>query len=358
MSVLTMTKTRTFPSPLHAFRLPSTAPPPFLPLQQQQQEDILVDSPDRFSLFPIRYPDIYDEYRKSLACFWTADEIDLQQDKIDYRQKLNDNEKHFVNHILGFFASADGIVIENLVTSFCNDVKAPEAKAFYAIQSAIETIHAESYALMIETLVDEKKEKEKLFNAIEQMPCVKKKASWALEWIKSSRPFAERLVAFAVVEGIFFSGAFCSIFWLKKRGLMPGLAFANELISRDEGLHTDFACLLFRNHIKNKPTRKRVLEIIAPAVEMEVEFVRDALPVSLIGMNANTMSEYVKFVADHLLVSLGFEKHYNTSNPFDFMQMISLEGKTNFFEKRVADYQKAGVMSSKEENSFATDSEF
>lgn len=325
---------------------------------EENIEEILKDSPDRYCLFPIKYPDIFAEYKKSLALFWTTEEIDLSQDKIDFREKLNDNERHFIKHILAFFASADGIVIENLVTSFCDEVKAPEAKAFYAVQMMIETIHSELYSLMIDTLVEDTKEKMQLFSAIDTLPCVMRKAEWAIEWISSSRPFAERLVAFAIVEGVFFSGAFCSIFWLKKRGLMPGLAQGNLFISRDEGMHTDFACLLFRNHINNKPSRERVLEIMLPAVEMEKEFVQSALPVSLIGMNQTLMSEYIEFVADRLLNSLGFEKHYNSKNPFDFMELISLDNKTNFFEHHSTEYQKSGVIGDAKDNSFGVDEDF
>ena len=321
------------------------------------KEDLLKENPDRFSLFPIKNPAVYEMYKQSLACFWTADEIDMTQDLKDFRAMSKD-EQHFVKHVLAFFASADGIVIENLVTTFCTEVQMPEARQFYAFQAAMESIHAESYALMIDTLVDEDGEKQHLFSAINTMPAINKKAAWALKWISSLKPFAERLIAFAIVEGVFFSGAFCSIFWLKKRGLCPGLSFANQMISRDEGLHTDFACLLFRDHIKTKPTRKRILEILLPAVEMECEFVQSSLPVSLIGMNAESMTQYVRFVADRLLVSLGQGKHFNEANPFSWMEMISMQGKTNFFEARVAEYAKSGCMASEAEKAFDMDAEF
>ena len=270
---------------------------------------------------------------------------------------MNDGERHFVSHVLAFFAASDGIVNENLANNFLKEVQYAEAKCFYGFQIMMENIHSETYSLLIDSYINDPKEKDHLLRAIETIDCVKKKADWALKWIESDN-FVERLISFAAVEGIFFSGSFCSIFWLKKRGLMPGLSFSNELISRDEGLHCDFACLLYADHINNKLSQERIYEIILEAVEIEKEFVTVALPVSLIGMNAEMMCQYIDFVADRLLVSLGCKKHYNATNPFDFMEMISLQGKTNFFEKRVAEYQKSGVMSDKESMSFSLDEDF
>ena len=306
------------------------------------EEPILEENKNRFVLFPIEHHDIWEFYKKAEASFWTAEEIDLSQDLKDW-DSLNDGEKHFVSHVLAFFAASDGIVNENLGENFVAEVQYTEAKFFYGFQIAIENIHSEVYSLLIDTYVKDSKERNKLFNAIETLDCVKKKAEWALRWIEQAS-FAERLIAFAAVEGIFFSGSFCSIFWLKKRGLMPGLTFSNELISRDEGLHCDFACLLYNKHLVNKLPVERVTQIITDAVAIEKEFVTDALPVKLIGMNSDLMSQYIEFVADRLLVELGCPKAYHASNPFDFMEMISLQGKTNFFEKRVGEYQKAGVM--------------
>lgn len=306
------------------------------------EEPILKENKERFVLFPIRHNDIWEFYKKAEASFWTAEEIDLSQDLKDWAN-LNDGERHFIKHVLAFFAASDGIVNENLAENFVAEVQYTEAKFFYGFQIAIENIHSETYSLLIDTYVKEAKEKDSLFNAIETMDCVKKKAEWALRWIDKGS-FTERLIAFAAVEGIFFSGSFCSIFWLKKRGLMPGLTFSNELISRDEGLHCDFACLLYTNHIQNKLPNDTIIDIIKDAVEIEKEFVTDALPVDLIGMNAELMRQYIEFVADRLLAELGCEKIYGAKNPFDFMEMISLQGKTNFFEKRVGEYQKAGVM--------------
>lgn len=323
----------------------------------QQHEPLLQENPDRFVLFPIQHDDIWSFYKKAEASFWTAEEIDLGPDTHDWEHKLNDNERHFIKHVLAFFAASDGIVNENLAENFLSEVQYTEAKFFYGFQVAIENIHSETYSLLIDTYIKNSEEKNKLFKAIETLDCVKKKAEWALNWIDNGS-FAERLVAFAAVEGIFFSGSFCSIFWLKKRGLMPGLSFSNELISRDEGLHCDFACLLYTNHLQNKLSKEKVKEIITNAVEIEKEFVTDSLPVDLIGMNAKLMTQYIEFVADRLLVELGNEKVYNASNPFDFMEMISLQGKTNFFEKRVAEYQKAGVTGSKEEQVFKLDEDF
>lgn len=294
-------------------------------------------------------------YKKAEASFWTAEEIDLSQDQKDW-ENLNDGERHFISHVLAFFAASDGIVNENLAINFMQEVQLPEARCFYGFQIMMENIHSETYSLLIDTYIKKQSEKDYLFNALETVPCVKKKGEWALRWINSEK-FVERLIAFAAVEGIFFSGSFCSIFWLKKRGLMPGLTFSNELISRDEGLHCDFACLLY-SMLNNKLPESRVHEIIRDAVEIEQEFVTDALPVDLIGMNAKLMSQYIEFVADRLLVSLGCSKIYNATNPFDFMEMISLQGKTNFFEKRVGEYQKAGVMGDKDKNVFSLDEDF
>ncbi|CAM3797169.1 ribonucleoside-diphosphate reductase small subunit [Aquirufa aurantiipilula] len=319
-------------------------------------EPLLVEDPNRFVLFPIKHNDIWKFYKQAEASFWTAEEIDLQQDLADWK-KMNDGERHFISHVLAFFAASDGIVNENLANNFLKEVQYAEAKCFYGFQIMMENIHSETYSLLIDTYIQEPKEKDRLLRAIETIDCVKKKAEWALKWIESES-FVERLISFAAVEGIFFSGSFCSIFWLKKRGLMPGLSFSNELISRDEGLHCDFACLLYTDHIKNKVSQERVYEIITNAVEIEKEFVTVALPVSLIGMNADLMCQYIEFVADRLLVSLGCKKFYNATNPFDFMEMISLQGKTNFFEKRVAEYQKSGVMSDKDTMSFSLDEDF
>ncbi|HMQ08784.1 MAG TPA: ribonucleotide-diphosphate reductase subunit beta [Saprospiraceae bacterium] len=324
---------------------------------KSKQEPILMDNPNRFVLFPIQHDDIWSFYKKSEASFWTAEEIDLHQDVSDWENKLNDNERHFIKHVLAFFAASDGIVNENLAENMVNSVQYTEAKFFYGFQIMMENIHSETYSLLIDTYIKDTKEKDYLFNAIENLPCVKKKADWALEWIDNGS-FTERLIAFAAVEGIFFSGSFCSIFWLKKRGLMPGLTFSNELISRDEGMHCDFACLLYNEHIINKLPKTTVEKIIADAVEIEKEFVTDAIPVNLIGMNAELMCQYIEFVADRLLVALGNPKIYRVENPFPWMDMISLQGKTNFFEKRVGDYQKAGVMAEKDKQIFSLDEDF
>ena len=312
-------------------------------------EPILQENKNRFVIFPIKHHDIWDWYKKMEASFWTAEEIDLHQDLTDWNNKLNDDEKYFVKHILAFFAASDGIVNENLAENFVNEVQYAEAKFFYGFQIMMENIHSETYSLLIDTYVKDEAEKAQLFNALEVFPAIKKKADWALKWI-SSDSFAERLIAFAAVEGIFFSGAFCSIYWLKKRGLMPGLTFSNELISRDEGVHCDFAVHLHNHHLINKVSKARITEIITDALDIEREFITESLPVSLIGMNATLMTQYLEFVADRLLVELGCKRVYNSTNPFDFMDMISLQGKTNFFEKRVAEYQKAGVMNSDAES--------
>ncbi|KAK9933498.1 hypothetical protein M0R45_020695 [Rubus argutus] len=312
--------------------------------EHQEEEPILAEQTQRFCMFPIRYQQLWEMYKKAEASFWTAEEVDLSQD-VQQWEALTDSEKHFISHVLAFFAASDGIVLENLAARFLNDVQIPEARAFYGFQLAMENIHSEMYSLLLETYIKDPKEKHRLFNAIENIPCVSRKAKWALEWINSSNSFAKRLVAFACVEGIFFSGSFCAIFWLKKRGLMPGLTFSNELISRDEGLHCDFACLLY-SLLQKQLHSENVHGIIHEAVEIETEFVCEALPCALIGMNSVLMSQYIKFVADRLLVALGYEKKYNVENPFDWMEFISLQGKTNFFERRVGDYQKASVMSS------------
>ncbi len=316
-------------------------------------EKILEENKNRFVLFPLEHHDIWDFYKKAQQVFWTAEEIDLQQDLNDW-EKLNEGEKHFVKHVLAFFAASDGIVNENLAENFVAEVQYTEAKFFYGFQIMMENIHSETYSLLIDTYIKDKEEQNHLFNAIDTVPAVQKKAEWALKWIGSDS-FVERLIAFAAVEGIFFSGSFCSIFWLKKRGLMPGLSFSNELISRDEGLHTDFAVHLYNNHIENKLSKERLLEIIDSALTIEKEFITEALPVSLIGMNSNLMKQYLEYVSDRLLVDLGVGKVYNSENPFDFMTNIALQNKTNFFEKRVADYVKSGVGEVQEKISFDED---
>ena len=302
-------------------------------------DPILAPSTSRFTTFPIRYPDLWALYKKAVASFWTVEEIDLAGDLKDW-DKLNENEKHFIKTVLAFFASSDGIVFENLSLNFTEDVQIPEARSFYAYQGFNESIHGETYSLMIDKLVQDHEEKLRLFQAIETVPAVKKKAEWALKWLGKSAPFAQRLVAFACVEGIFFSGSFCAIFWLKKRGLMPGLSFSNELISRDEGLHQEFAVTLYHN-LKEKLDEDTIQKIVKEAMEIEKEFITEALPCKLIGMDAQSMSEYIMFVAQRLLAQLGVSRHAVVAkNPFDWMENISLEGKTNFFEKRVGDYSK------------------
>jgi len=305
-------------------------------------EPLLCETLNRFVLFPIQYPDIWNMYKKSVASFWTTEEVDLSKDMDHWHSKLNDSERFFIKNVLAFFAASDGIVSENLVTRFATEVQVPEARLFYGFQLMIEGIHSEMYSLLIDTYVDDNSEKARLFNAVETIPAVGRKAEWALEWITGSDSFGERLVAFAAIEGIFFSGSFASIFWLKKRGLMPGLSFSNELISRDEGIHCDFACMLF-THLNTKPSNATVARIICDAVTIEQEFVTESLPVDLIGMNAGLMRTYIEFVADRLLVALGVPKLYGVENPFDFMELISLHGKTNFFEKRVGEYKRARV---------------
>merc|ERR1712180_89911 len=327
------------------------------PTKVEEVEPLLKDNARRFVILPISYGDIWQMYKKAEASFWTAEEVDLSKDLADW-DNLKDDERYFVSHVLAFFAASDGIVNENLVERFMKEVQVPEARCFYGFQIAMENIHSEMYSLLIDTFIKEAEERERLFNAIETVPAVKKKADWALKWIgNEAASYSERVVAFASVEGIFFSGSFAAIFWLKKRGLMPGLTFSNELISRDEGLHTDFACLMFK-HLVNKPSQDRILEIVKEAVDIECDFLTNALPVALIGMNCDLMVQYIKFVADRLLVELECPKVFNTKNPFDFMEAISLEGKTNFFEKRVGEYQKMGVISTKEENKFTLDADF
>ncbi len=323
-----------------------------------QIEPILQENKNRFVLFPIEHHDIWDWYKKSEACFWTAEEIDLSADLPDWNNKLNDDERYFIKHVLAFFAASDGIVNENLAENFVNEVQYTEAKFFYGFQIMMENIHSETYSLLIDTYIKDPEERNKLFNAIDTFEAIKKKADWALRWIESPS-FAERLIAFAAVEGIFFSGAFCSIFWMKKRGLLPGLTFSNELISRDEGMHCDFAVHLHNEHLKNQVPKDRIKQIIVEALEIEREFITESLPVDLIGMNSKLMTQYLEFVADRLLVELKCEKQFNAENPFDFMEMISLQGKTNFFEKRVSDYRKAGVGAPKEEkDTFSFDADF
>jgi ribonucleoside-diphosphate reductase beta chain len=307
-------------------------------------EPILRPNKNRFVIFPIQHNDIWDWYKKQEASFWTAEEIDLEQDVIDWDNKLSQDEKYFIKHILAFFAASDGIVNENLAENFVSEVQYTEAKFYYGFQLMMENIHSEVYSLLIDTYIRNENEKDELFRAIEIFPAIKKKADWALKWVESDS-FAERLIAFSAVEGIFFSGSFCSIFWMKKRGLLPGLTFSNELINRDEGLHADFAVYLHENHIENKVPKERITEILVDALNIEREFITESLPVSLIGMNSKLMTQYLEFVTDRLLLEYGCEKVYNATNPFDFMEMISLEGKTNFFEKRVSEYQKAGVKS-------------
>ena len=309
----------------------------YLAMSKIQSEPLLTESDERYVMFPIQDDDIWKMYKKQMDCFWRAEEIDLSKD-ITHWNKLTQNEQHFIKMVLAFFAASDGIVLENLGMRFMSEVQLSEARAFYGFQIMMENVHSETYSLLIDTYIKEKEEKTKLFKALENFECIKKKGDWAIKWINDKRSsFATRLIAFACVEGIFFSGAFCAIYWLKKRGLMPGLTFSNELISRDEAMHTEFAVLLY-NKLKNKTSRKKVYDLIKEAVEIEKEFICEALPCRLIGMNAEKMSQYIEFVADRLIVQLGYNKIYNASNPFDFMEMISMEGKTNFFEKRVSEY--------------------
>lgn len=332
----------------------------------EKREPLLEENAQRYTLFPIKYPQVWQMYKRAEASFWTVEEVDLSQDMYDWEHKLTEDERYFVKHVLAFFAASDGIVMENVVERFMTDVQIPEVRSFYGFQIAIENIHSEMYSQLIETYIKNEQEKRYLFNAIETVPCVAKKAQWALKWIAAGdkdatevdkRGFAERLAAFAAVEGIFFSGSFCAIFWLKKRGLMPGLAFSNELISRDEGLHVDFACLLY-NMLENRLPQEVIHNIIGESVTIEKEFITESLPVDLIGMNSRLMTQYIEFVADRLLVALGYERMYRVTNPFDWMHMISVQSKTNFFERRVSEYQKANVMSGSEERRFALDADF
>jgi len=319
-------------------------------------EPLLTEDPDRYVMFPIQDHDIWSMYKRQVDCFWRAEEIDFSKDMASWKT-LTKDEKYFIKMIIAFFAGADGIVLESLGTRFMSEVQISEARAFYGFQIAMENIHSEVYSLLIDTYVKDRLEKDKLFKAMDNFPCIKKKADWAIKWIESPN-FAERLIAFAAVEGIFFSGSFCSIFWMKKRGLLPGLTFSNELISRDEGLHCDFACMLHNDHIVNKVPKERITQIITEALDIEREFIIEALPVRLIGMNSELMTQYLEFVTDRLLQELHCDKIYNVENPFDFMDMISLQGKTNFFEKRVSEYQKAGVLGDEKDAGFTFDADF
>lgn len=324
----------------------------------ESMEPILKENKQRFVLFPINYPKIWDMYKQAEASFWTAEELDFATDQVHWKDLLSDNDRFFIKHVLAFFAASDGIVNENLAMNFANEVQLPEARCFYGFQIAMENIHSEVYSLLINTYIKDLTERSNVFNAMETMPAVALKAEWALKNIpRESASFAERLIAFAAVEGIFFSGSFCAIFWLKKRGLMPGLTFSNELISRDEGLHCDFACLLY-SMLEHKPSEESVFQIIDEAVKIECVFVSESLPVELIGMNSASMQEYIRFCADRLMVALGYSKPYNAKNPFEFMELLSLEGKTNFFEKRVGEYSKAGVGGSEEDRVFTLDADF
>lgn len=321
-------------------------------------EILLKENPYRFIMFPIQYPKIWEFYEGSLASFWTSSEIDLHTDLSDWTHKLNDSERYFVSNVLAYFSSSDGVVTENLAARFMGEVQIPEARAVYAVQIMIETIHSQTYSMLIETLIKDLTERNRLFKAIDTIPSIKKKANWALRWITSSKSFAERLIGFVCVEGLFFSGAFCAIFWLKKRGLMPGLCFSNELISRDEGVHCDFACLLY-SMLSNKLDQSVIYSIIGEAVEYEKEFITESLPVSLIGMNAELMKQYIEFCADRLIYALGYEKLYHTPNCFPWMELISLQGKTNFFEKHVSEYAKANVKNyDANDNIFTTEEDF
>ena len=323
-------------------------------MSSPQKEVLLTENPNRFVMFPLSDQDIWKMYKKMMDCFWRAEEIDFSKDLNDWN-KLKEKEQHFIKMVLAFFAASDGIVLENLGQRFLSEVQLPEARATYGFQLMMENIHSETYSLLIDTYIKDREEQTKLFRAIDNFPCIKKKADWAIKWIQDNRSsFATRLVAFACVEGIFFSGSFCSIYWLKKRGLMPGLTFSNELISRDEGMHTDFAVLLF-SKLERKPKKAKVFELIKEAVAIEKEFILEALPCKLIGMNSKLMSQYIEFVADRLSQQLGYGKIFNSSNPFDFMEMISLEGKTNFFEKRVGDYSLSSCENKSEAFNFDAD---
>jgi len=354
-------------------RTPGSSPPlavkaggevPALALDSEQKpevkllrEPILTESADRFVVFPIQHPDLWEKYKQHMAVFWTPEEIDLSKDMAHW-EKLSDNERHFIKHILGFFAGSDGIVMENLATRFMKEVQWPEAKFFYSCQNLLEAVHSETYSLLIDTYIHDPVEKNQLFKAVQTIPCVQKKADWALTWIDNKdASFATRLLAFAAVEGIFFSGAFCAIFWLKQRGIMPGLTLSNEFIARDEGIHTDFACLLY-SKLVNRLTKQQAHKIIRDAVKIEKQFITKSLPCELIGMNAKMMTQYIEFVADRLLLQLGYPKAYSATNPFSFMEVISLENKDNFFEKRVSTYAKAAVGKDREKMSFKMDADF
>jgi ribonucleotide reductase beta subunit family protein with ferritin-like domain len=321
-----------------------------------KDEILLKENPQRFVMFPIQFQPIWDMYKKAVSSFWTAEEIDLSDDMVDW-EKLTDNERYFIKNVLAFFAGSDGIVNENLIQNFMDEVQIPEARAFYGFQIAIENVHSEMYSLLLDTYINNEEEKDRMFRAIYTVPSVKRKAEWTMKWINSNNRFAERMVAVAAVEGIFFSGSFCSIFWLKKRGLMPGLTFSNELISRDEGLHTDFPVLL-NKYLENKLETETVHEIISDAVSIEKEFILESLPCDLIGMNSRMMSQYIEFVADRLVAQFGYPKIYDTPNPFDWMDLISVPQKTNFFESRVSSYSLANVGKTKEENSYSVDEDF
>jgi ribonucleoside-diphosphate reductase beta chain len=325
--------------------------------KKKKEEPLLAHNPSRFVIFPIQHSKVWEIYKKAEGSFWTAEELDLSKDRAHW-EALTDNERHFIKHVLAFFAASDGIVNENLAMNFMKMVQWPEARCFYGFQIAMENVHSEVYSLLIDTYIKDSAEKLRLLNAIDTVPCVKKKADWAIHWMESEEAdFASRLMAFAAVEGIFFSGAFCSIFWLKERGIMPGLTTSNEFISRDEGLHTEFACLLY-SYLEHKLSKTKAHAMIREAVRCEKEFITDALPCSLIGMNAKMMKQYIEFVADRLLVQLGYPKLWNVANPFPFMERIALEGKDNFFEKRVSNYSKAGVGRTAESMTFATDADF
>jgi len=322
------------------------------------EEEILRENPNRYVIFPIKYDEIWKHYKRAVSCFWTPEEIDFSKDRTHWVDKLNDDERYFIENILAFFAGSDGIVMENLAERFMSDVQIPEARQFYSYQIFIESVHSETYSLMIDTYVKDTLKKNKLLNAIQEIPCIKKKADWAVKWIeKKNEDFGTRVVAFAIIEGVFFSASFCSIYWLKQRGLMPGLTFSNELISRDEGQHTDFACLL-HSMLKNKPKQEKVYMIMKEAVEIEKEFITKSIPCNLIGMNSELMKEYIEFVADRLLVQLEYDKIWNSKNPFPFMELISLRGKANFFEVRASNYVKAGVGKSEKDNSVIIDEDF
>jgi ribonucleotide reductase beta subunit family protein with ferritin-like domain len=320
-----------------------------------KEELILQENKNRYVLFPIKYNSMYELYKKAESTFWTASEIDLVKDNNDWEHALNDNERNFIKNIIGFFAGSDGIIMENLAQRFLREIQIPEARAFYSYQIFNESIHSETYSLLIDTYIKDTEEKNKIFNSIENIPCVAKKAQWAYKWIENKDvSFATRLLSFAIVEGVFFSGSFCAIYWLKKRGLMPGLTFSNELISRDEGLHCEFACLLY-SYIKNKVPESIVYEIFQEAVSIEKEFITESIPCAMIGMNSTMMCQYIEFIANRLLLQLGYDKLWEAENPFDFMELISLRPKTNFFELRVGEYTKSTINENSNNFSFSND---